>query len=126
MQYCSRLRHDHRVTLWLPTNKVFEVMEQMWFLKFHAFIEPQTVISLWVCVGEQLEVGLPFSFKPSASRQTARSHPDKPLCLISSHLLLKGLSICIACTGEMLRDATETRSLGTYRITQPPNSVSQG
>lgn len=110
VQHCSGLRHDHRVTLWLPTSKVFEGMEQVWFLNFMLLLNHK---QLSVCVCEQLEVGLPFSFKPSASRQTARSHPDKPFCLISSQPLLKGLSTCIACTGEMLRDATEACSLGT-------------
>lgn len=49
VQYSSGPRHDHRVTLWLPTNKVFEGMEQVWFLNFMLLLNHKQ-LSLCGCV----------------------------------------------------------------------------
>lgn len=75
---------------------------------------------VFVCV--LLEVGLAFSFKPSAPWQTTRSHPDKRRCLISSEPLWK-VSLHLQPVQE--RCGVNGAHQGHGDITQPPNSVSQ-
>lgn len=63
------------------TNVVFETGCSNWTTNSYLFCE-----HMCLCV---FEVGLAFSFKPSASRQTISSHPDKRRRLISSQPLWK-------------------------------------
>lgn len=75
-----------------------------------------------VFVRVQLEMGLAFSFKLSASRQTTRSHPDKRHRLISSQPLWK-VSLHLQPVQE--RCCVNNMHQGHGDITQPPNGVSQ-
>lgn len=121
----SGLRRDCRLTLEFVcpptkffggngTNVVFETGCSYWTTNTYLFC-----LRMCLCV---FEVGLAFSVKPSASRQTISSHPDKRRRLISSQPLWKA-SVHLQPVQE--RCGVNNAQQGHGGITQPPNSVSQ-